>query len=48
MRKPEICEFEMDLRKFFCLRSNLGNDNIISAKWPGLKTDVENYIFGLK
>ena len=25
------CEFEMDLKKFFCLRSNLSNDDIISA-----------------
>ena len=31
--------------EFFCLRSNLSNDNIISANRPGLKTDVENYIF---
>ena len=27
----EICEFETDLKIFFCLRSNLCNDNIISA-----------------
>ena len=32
--------------EFFCLHSNLSNDNVISAKRPGLKTDVENYIFG--
>ena len=31
--------------KFVCLRSNLSNDNIISALRPGLKTGVENYIF---
>ena len=42
--------------EFVCLRSNLSNDNIISAKRPGLKMDmdfkrsglktsVENYIF---
>ena len=27
----EICESETDLKIFFCLRSNLCNDNIISA-----------------
>ena len=27
----EICKFEMDLKNFVCLRSNLSNDNIISA-----------------
>ena len=26
-----ICEFEMDFKKYFCWRSNLSNDNIISA-----------------
>ena len=31
--------------EFFCLRSNLNNDKIISAHRPGLKTGVENYIF---
>ena len=31
--------------EFFCLRSNLSNDKIISAHRPGLKTSVENYIF---
>ena len=29
----------------FCVRSNLRNDDIISAERPGLKTGVENYIF---
>ena len=46
IRKMEICEFEMHLKKFFCLRSNLSNDEIISAERPGLKTGVENDIFG--
>ena len=32
--------------EFFCLRSNLSNDDIISALRPGVKTGVENYIFG--
>ena len=41
-KEREICEFEMDLR------SNLSNDNTISAYRPSLKTDTENYIFGLK
>ena len=31
--------------EFFCLRSNLSNDNIISALRTGLKTGLENYIF---
>ena len=30
-KEREICEFETDLNNFFCLRSNLSNDNIISA-----------------
>ena len=34
-----------EFEEFFCFRSNLSNDNIISANRPGLKTDVENYIF---
>ena len=36
-KEREICEFEMDLKNYFCLRSNLSNDNMISAKRPGLK-----------
>ena len=31
--------------EFFCLRSNLSNDNIISAQRPGLKTGVEDNNF---
>ena len=27
----ETCEVEMDLKKFFCVRSNLRNDDIIFA-----------------
>ena len=27
----EMCEFEMALNNFFCLRSNLCNDSTISA-----------------
>ena len=34
--------------EFVCLRSNLSNDNIISAKRPGLKTGTEITFFGLK
>ena len=30
-KEREICEFEMDLNNSFCLRSNLCNDNIVSA-----------------
>ena len=33
------------VEEFFCLRSNLSYDEIISAKRPGLKTGVENDIF---
>ena len=31
----------MDLDIFFCLRSNLGNGNIISAHGPGPKTGMD-------
>ena len=31
--------------EFFSLRSNLSNDNIISAERLGLKTVIENYTF---
>ena len=37
----EICELEMGLKNFFCLRSNLSNDDIISAYRPGLKTGLD-------
>ena len=30
-KEGEICEFEIDLKIFFCLYSNLSNDNIILA-----------------
>ena len=30
-KEREICAFETNLRNFFCLHSNLGNTNIISA-----------------
>ena len=30
-KEREVCEFEMDLKNFSCLRSNLSNDNKISA-----------------
>ena len=33
------------VEEFFCLRSSLSNDDIISAQRPGLKTGVENDIF---
>ena len=41
----EICKFKMHLKNFFCLCSNLSNDDIISAYRQGLKTGVENVIF---
>ena len=31
-KEREICDFKMDLKNFFCLRSNLTNDNIICLK----------------
>ena len=40
-KEREICKFEMDLNNCFCLRSNLGNGNIISVYGPGLKTDMD-------
>ena len=30
-KEREVCEFEMDLKNFFCLRSNPSNDNITSV-----------------
>ena len=43
MSKKEIekWEFKIDLNNFFFLRSNLSNDNIISALRPGLKTGMD-------
>ena len=47
----QMCERKRNMRilngleEFFCLRSNLSNNGIISAKRPGLKTGVENDIF---
>ena len=43
-KESEICKFEMDLKNF-CLRSNLRNDDIITAYRSGLKTGVGNDIF---
>ena len=40
-KEREICEFEMDLKNFFCLRSNLSNESITSALRPGLKTGTD-------
>ena len=41
-KEREMCENEMDLKNlFFCLRSYLGNDDIISAERPGLKTGMD-------
>ena len=34
-----ICDFEMDFKKSFCWRSDLSNDDIISA-YVGLKSGV--------
>ena len=30
-KEREVCKSEMDLKNSFCLRSNLSNDNKISA-----------------
>ena len=40
-KEREICKFEIDLNDFFCLRSNLSDDNIIPALRPGLKTGID-------
>ena len=42
-KEREVCEFEMVLKNFFCLHSNLSNDNIISTLRPGLKMGM-NFI----
>ena len=41
IKKKEICEFEMHLKKLFCLRSILSNDEIVSALRPGLKKGAD-------
>ena len=43
-KEREICEFEMNFKKSFMLRSNLSNDDMISWR-PGLKTGAKNDIF---
>ena len=40
-KERKRCEFETDLKHFFCLPFNLSNDDIISAERPGLKTDMD-------
>ena len=40
-KESDICEFEMDFWKYFCLRSNLSNNGRISALRPGLKTGMD-------
>ena len=40
-KEREICEFEMNLRNFFCLRSDLSNTYLISALRPDLKTGMD-------
>ena len=40
-KEIEIWEFEMPLKNFFCLRSNLSNDDVISAWGAGLKTGMD-------
>ena len=40
-KESEICEFEIDLNYFLCLRPNLNTDDIISAYRPGLKTGMD-------
>ena len=39
-KEREICELEMDSIDFFCLRSNVSNDDIISTWRPGLKSGM--------
>ena len=41
-KEREKCELKMALKnRIFCVRSNLSNDNIISAQRPGLKTGMD-------
>ena len=41
-KEREICEYSKKwIRIIFCLLSNLGNDNILSAWKPGLKTRTD-------
>ena len=44
-KERKICEFEMYLNNFFCLRSNLSNDNNNFCLKAMSETGVENYIF---
>ena len=39
-KKEKYANSKNGFEEFFCLRSNLSNDNIISAKRLGLKTCV--------
>ena len=41
VRKKEKYANSKWIWRIFCLRSNLGNDNIISANRPGLKTGMD-------
>ena len=47
-KEREICEFQMDLNNYFCLRSNLSSDNIICPERLGLKRVWRITFFGLK
>ena len=47
-KEREICEFQMDLNNYFCLRSNLSSDNIICSERLGLKRVWRITFFGLK
>ena len=40
-KESEICEFEIDAKKSFCLYFTLSNHDIISALRPGLKTSMD-------
>ena len=44
-RKRNTIRIRNEFEKFFCLRSNLSNENLIYALRPGLKTGMDYYIF---
>ena len=44
----EICDFELHLKIFFGLPSNLSNDDKKFAQRPGLRTGWKITFFGLK
>ena len=44
-KKRNTMRIRNGFEEFFCLPSNLSNENIIYAWRPGLKTGMDYYIF---